>query len=86
MQEQDRRVLRRQGHLYTVMKTVSDRYFSKPGNLTSLEDFMSKNQITEAIVTSKSVSGVVDYKGKQLLFMPSALYCYLVGHQTISKV
>lgn len=64
----------------------SDRYLSKPGDLNSLEDFMIKNEITEAIVTSKSVSGVVGYKEKELLFMPSALYCYLVGHRTITKV
>lgn len=64
----------------------SDRYYNKPGDLSSLDAFMDNNQMSEAIITSKSVSGIVDYKGRELLFMPSALYCYLVGHRTVNKV
>lgn len=63
----------------------SDRYINKPGDLNSLDDFMDKNKISEAIITSKSTSGVVEYKERELLFMPSSLYCYLVGHRTITK-
>ena len=61
----------------------SDRYFEKPSDLISLDTFMEKNGIRNAVVTSKSVSGINEINGHKLLFMPSALYCYLVGHRTI---
>ena len=63
----------------------SDRYYKKPGDLTSLDYFMDKNQVLEAIITTKSANGIVVYKERELLFMPSSLHCYLVGHRTIKR-
>lgn len=63
----------------------SDRYYRNPGELDSLDAFMEKNGLNDAIVTSKTSSGLIEYKNRHLLFMPSSLYAYLVGHRTIRK-
>lgn len=63
----------------------SDRYFRNPEELDSLDAFMEKNGLNDAIVTSKTASGQVEFKNRHLLFMPSALYAYFVGHRTIRK-
>lgn len=63
----------------------SDRYYRNPGDLDSLASFMEKNKMDDAIVTSKTASGLVEYKNRRLLFIPSALYAYLVGYRTIQK-
>ena len=63
----------------------SDRFYNNPGELNSLDAFMEKNGLDDAIVTSKTAYGLVEYKKRHLLFMPSSLYAYFVGHRTIRK-
>jgi len=63
----------------------SDRYFGKPRELISLVQFMPANKLKQAIVTSISKSGATDVDSLQLLFIPAAVYTYLVGKNTIDR-
>lgn len=63
----------------------SDRYFEKPNTLTSLLSFMETNKLEQSIVTSIVRSGVKEVGSSRLLFIPAAVYTYLVGKNTIDK-
>lgn len=63
----------------------SDQYYEHPGDLVSLLEFMNNNKLQEAIVTSISRSGERRQGDICLLFIPSALYAYIVGKNTFDK-
>jgi predicted AAA+ superfamily ATPase len=63
----------------------SDRFFEKPDNLKSLSIFMKKNNLTHALVTTKTASGDKETKFGNLKFMPVACYAYTVGENTLMR-
>lgn len=63
----------------------SDAFYYHPGDLRSLNAFMEKNSMTDAIATTISESGVKDLNGKNIHFMPVACYAYIVGQNTIAQ-
>lgn len=63
----------------------SDRYYEQPGDLKSLLSFMQNNNLSTALVTSISKFGFKQLDSVSLQFMPSAIYAYIVGYNTIHK-
>lgn len=63
----------------------SDHYYEHPGDLVSLLEFLNNNELKEAIVTSISKSGERRQGDMRLLFIPAALYAYIVGKNTFEK-
>ncbi len=64
----------------------SDRYYDHPGDLDSLLYFMDKNSMNEAIVTSIINTGRKEMDRVALTFIPSAIYTYIVGENTLKQV
>lgn len=62
----------------------TDRFFERPGELTSLKYFMEKNQMNYALVTSISRSGKIEAGNINLQFIPVACYAYIVGKNTLN--
>ena len=63
----------------------SDRYFETPAELRSLFAFMDKNHLTSAIVSSRTKFGTKNLENISLIYIPSALYAYLLGYNTIEQ-
>lgn len=63
----------------------SDRYVNKVFELKSLLSFLEKNKLSSSIVTSISAYTKKEQEGKRLYFMPSALYAYQIGYNTIKQ-
>ncbi|MFR9518211.1 MAG: ATP-binding protein [Rikenellaceae bacterium] len=63
----------------------SDRYAENLGELSSLHHFMETNKLNEAIVTSIKQFGRKELDSVNLQFIPSAIYAYIVGHNTINR-
>lgn len=63
----------------------SDRYYEHTGELQSLLSFMENNQIKQAIVTSIEKKGMKQLERVALQFIPTALYAYIVGSNTLQK-
>jgi uncharacterized protein len=61
----------------------SNRYFENPGELKSLLGFCEANNLKSALVTTIDKSGTKQVKDIKLHFLPSALYAYTVGKNTI---
>lgn len=70
---------------WAVEMKWSDRYFDAPGELKSLLSFMDKNLLKSAIVSSRTKFGAKELESVNLVFIPSALYAYLLGHNTIEQ-
>jgi predicted AAA+ superfamily ATPase len=63
----------------------SNQYFDEPGKLKSLLQFCESNKLTSALVTSIDVEGVSDQRNIQLIFVPAAIYAYVVGVNTLEQ-
>jgi hypothetical protein len=63
----------------------SDRYFEHYKELKSLLQFMEINSIEEAIVTTISKFEEKQLQKIRLQYIPSAVYAYIVGHNTFEK-
>lgn len=63
----------------------SDRFFDRPSELSSLQFFMEKNHLPQALVTSISKGGVKEMDFGTLHFIPSACYAYTVGENTLRQ-
>jgi uncharacterized protein len=61
----------------------SNRYFESPGELKSLLTFCETNKLKSALVTTIDKSGTKEMKNLKLHFLPSALYAYTVGKNTL---
>lgn len=61
----------------------SDRYYEHTGELQSLLNFMEINHIKQAIVTSIEKKGKKQLEKLALQFIPTAVYAYIVGHNTL---
>ncbi|MCD8290877.1 MAG: ATP-binding protein [Prevotella sp.] len=73
----------RQKPNWAVEVKWSDRFYERPGELSSLLSFMRKNQMDSAIVTTISQKGVVHVDDFTLFFIPVACYAYTVGENTL---
>ena len=71
--------------LWAVEVKWSDRYYEHTGELQSLLSFMENNQIKQAIVTSIEKKGKKQLNEVALQFIPSSVYAYIVGHNTLHE-
>jgi uncharacterized protein len=69
--------------MWAVEIKWSDRYVDNPGELKSLLSFMEANRLKQAIVTSIEKSAIKRLDSVTLQFIPTALYAYIVGHNTL---
>jgi predicted AAA+ superfamily ATPase len=63
----------------------TDRFFKNPDELTSLRSFMAVNNLTQALVTTQTCSGLMSLPWGNLQFMPTACYAYIVGRNTLFR-
>lgn len=63
----------------------SNRYFEKPNELKSIVWFCKKNNLGTALITTIDKEGVIDYEGIKLVFVPAAIYAYVIGRNTIEQ-
>lgn len=61
----------------------SDRFVARPGELDALVDFCSRNGLDRGWVTSRTTRSEVVRGGVNLGFVPTAEFCYVVGHNII---
>lgn len=75
--------LQKQKPSWAVEAKWSDEYFDKPASLRSLLSFMEKNELSRAVVTSITKYDVKEMQNVKLQFVPSSVYAYIVGANTI---
>lgn len=63
----------------------SNRFYEEPGALKSLLQFCETNKLASALVTSIDVEGTREQKGIELIFVPAAIYAYVVGVNTLEQ-
>lgn len=63
----------------------SNRFFERPEELKSLFQFCEKNKLTSALVTTVDKEGSFVYRDVKLTFVPSAMYAYVIGLNTITQ-
>ena len=63
----------------------SDLFYGNPGDLKSLNYFMNRNNLKEALTTTISKMGWKDLNEKKVYFLPVACYAYTVGENTINQ-
>ena len=73
----------RQKPQWAVEIKWSDRYANHPGELESLLWYLPKNGLTDAIVTSETVTTIKEMDNVTLHFMPVACYAYTVAYNTL---
>lgn len=73
----------RQKPYWAVEIKWSDLYAERPGELESLLFYMTKNKLTQALVTTKNIQTQKQMQCGMLQFMPVACYAYLVGENTL---
>ncbi len=61
----------------------SNRYFDNPGELKSLSNFLIKNKLKRAIITTIDVTNEIKFENYSYDYMPSSLYCYTIGRRTL---
>lgn len=61
----------------------SNRYFEKPQELNSLIQFCQANDFKSALVTSIDKQGVKDIGDLHFTFVPSSLYAFNIGENTL---
>lgn len=61
----------------------SNRFFDKPSELKSLQQFCEKNNLKSALVTTVDKEGNIRYKDIDYTFLPAAMYAYVVGLNTL---
>ena len=63
----------------------SNRYFEVPGDLKSLTAFLRQNKLLRAMVTTIDKSGEKELEGCKIDFVPSALYAYTLGRNSVDE-
>jgi hypothetical protein len=63
----------------------SNRYYDRPKELDSLIWFCKKNNLNTALVTTIDKEGVKEFDGVRLQFIPSSVYAFVVGFNTIDR-
>jgi predicted AAA+ superfamily ATPase len=69
--------------LWAIEIKWSNRYYDNTCELKSLMSFCESNNLKSALITTIDKSGKKDMKDMTLYFLPSALYAYTVGRNTI---
>ncbi len=65
---------------YATEVKWTDRYVENPHELKSLIGFLEQNKdLRKALVTSKSKWGATEIEGRQVVFVPAAIYAYGVS-------
>ncbi len=64
----------------------SNRYYEQQNELKSLSNFLAKNKLERAIVTTIDITAETKLKDFTFHYMPSALYCYTVGRRTLEPL
>lgn len=62
----------------------SDRYVAHPQELSALISFGIANKLDRVTVTTRSLFASRKVQGIELRFVPTALYCYMVGRNLIT--
>ena len=75
----------RQKPQWAVEIKWSDRYAEKPGELESLLWYMTNNKLTDAIVTTQTITNKTELNSVVLHFMPTACYAYTVASNTLQS-
>ncbi len=70
--------------LYCLEVKWSDRSVDRPEELKSLLHFCKQNNLTEALVTTKTMKSQRQYGGITFNFEPSSAFCYMIGHNVIA--
>ena len=71
--------------LWAVEIKWTDRYTEHPEELSSLLYFMPQTSLTQALVTSKTITIRHEMNAGILQFIPVACYAFIVGENTIRK-
>jgi hypothetical protein len=71
--------------LWALEVKWSNRYFENPGELKALLSFCGTNNLKSALTTTIDKSGSKKMDNLTLHFLPSSLYAYTVGKNTISQ-
>ncbi len=61
----------------------TDRFYRKPSELKNLLKFCHSNNLNNTTVTTKSKTGSVVIENVLIDFIPTSLYCYIVGYNII---
>lgn len=61
----------------------SDRFFSRPNDLKNVIQFCKENNLKQALVTTKTKTGVHTIGDLNIEFVPVSLYCYTVGYNLV---
>ena len=61
----------------------SDAFVEKPQKLKSLLSFITRNQLSSAVVTSRTRTETLRVGNADLRVIPAALYCYTVGRRSV---
>lgn len=75
----------RQKPVWAVEIKWTDRFFEKPGELVSLKYFLEKNNMQEAIVTTRTQQGTKELDWGTIHYIPVACYAYTVGENTLRQ-
>lgn len=63
----------------------SNRFFEAPNELKSLTSFCRENNLLEALATTIDKTGVKEYNNVQIQFLPSSVYAYNAGKNTLES-
>lgn len=74
----------RQKPFWAVEIKWSNKFYQNPGELKSLNYFLDRNSMADALVTTISETGTKEINDKNIHFMPVACYMYIVGENTIN--
>jgi predicted AAA+ superfamily ATPase len=69
--------------VWAVEVKWSDRFVAHPTELASLISFGSSNKLDRVTVTTRSLSAEKEVQGIRMRFVPTAIYCYMVGMNLI---
>lgn len=70
--------------LWALEVKWSDRYFSRPGDLSGLREFCSGNKLKSGWTTTKTRRGSKRIGNLLIHFIPTSELCYTIGHNIIT--
>jgi predicted AAA+ superfamily ATPase len=68
---------------WTIEVKWTDRFYERPQELKSLIQLCHDNNLKEAVVTTRSRTGISTIDNVTIEFIPTSLYCYTVGHNIV---
>jgi len=69
---------------FAVEVKWSDRYFERPSDLGALREFCGKSHLEQCLATTYSKVGTKSIGDLKIEFIPTAVYCYMLGHNIIA--